>query len=212
MTAYFITSTSYQMLYNHLSDIWSHKNVFFGLMFIFFIGNLASSLVNLFIQLLIFRVITGAGGGGLQTIAQVVVSGVVSLHQRGKYQGILGISIAPSHGVGPLIGGLFSQHRDGYSKSPYPQSLYQPCSFAFMSTISGLLVSWTGWYRELVLTGWAMQAISLGLLATLDKDSFVVQPVGYSILTGVSVGQTFQPSLGTLQGALDCKVWQLLLL
>jgi MFS family permease len=41
-------------------------------------------------SLSVFRGVTGLGGGGLMTIAQIIVSDVVSLRQRGKYQGILG--------------------------------------------------------------------------------------------------------------------------
>ena len=43
------------------------------------------------------------------------------------------------------------------------------------------------------MVGWAMWAIGLGLLATLNADSPVARQIGFSILTGVGVGQTFQP-------------------
>lgn len=38
------------------------------------------------------------------------ISTVVSLKQRGKYQGIVGAVIAVGNGIGPLIGSVFSQH------------------------------------------------------------------------------------------------------
>lgn len=50
-----------------------------------------------------------------------------------------------------------------------------------------------------------MWATGMGLLATLDAHSSIAQQIGYSALTGVGVGQTFQPSLVAVQGALDRK-------
>lgn len=96
------------MLYGRVSDIWSRKSVLLALITIFFLGNLASSLAQSFTQLLIFRAIVGIGGGGIGTVGQIIVSDVVSLRQRGKYQGILGSSVALANGVGPLIGGALA--------------------------------------------------------------------------------------------------------
>jgi MFS family permease len=56
---------------------------------LFFLGSLASSLSTSVIQLIVFRAVTGIGGGGLMTVAQIIVSDVVSLRDRGRYQGIL---------------------------------------------------------------------------------------------------------------------------
>ncbi|KAF8918676.1 cephamycin export protein cmcT [Mucidula mucida] len=343
-TSFFITSTAFQLTYGRLSDIWSRKTVLYGLMFIFFIGNLGSAFATSFIQLLVFRAIAGIGGGGMPTIGQVIVSDTVSLRERGKYQGILGISVAFANGVGPLIGGAFAQNSTwrwifrlllpmtvfsalcvhffmplkevegdwkiklrrvdfigallvlattilvvmsltwggtDYSwdsahvlaalcvgvatsvgfiiwegKVPkYPllplyifrqhivigaaithfingyltmvQVFYLPTFYqvaygyspvksaavllaltvvqTFVSSGSGLIITWTGRYRELILTGWAVWAVGLGLLATLDADSSLGKQVGYSLLTGFGVGQTLQPSLVAVQGAVERK-------
>lgn len=83
------TSTCFQLLYGRLSDIWSRKVVLLVGLLIFFLGSLAASLAQDVVQLIIFRAITGVGGGGLMTIAQIIVSDVVTLRERGKYQGIL---------------------------------------------------------------------------------------------------------------------------
>jgi MFS family permease len=42
-------------------------------------------------------------------MSMIIVSDIVSLKERGKYQGFLGSAIAIGSGIGPLIGGVFSQ-------------------------------------------------------------------------------------------------------
>ncbi|KAF7595654.1 hypothetical protein BBP40_005402 [Aspergillus hancockii] len=105
---YFVTSTCFQLIYGRLSDIWSRKLVLFVGLGIFFIGSLASSLAQTATQLIVFRAFTGVGGGGLMTVAQMIVSDVVPLRERGKYQGILGAVVAIANGIGPVIGGALS--------------------------------------------------------------------------------------------------------
>ena len=83
------TSTVGQLLYGRLSDIWSRKVILLSGLAIFFFGSLGSSLAESVLQLTIFRAFTGIGGGGLMTMAQLIVSDVVPLRERGKYQGII---------------------------------------------------------------------------------------------------------------------------
>ena len=87
--AYFLTSTSFQLLYGRLSDIWSRKVLLVVGIGIFFFGSLAASLARSAIQLIVFRAFMGVAGGGLMTVAQMIVSDIVPLRERGKYQGIL---------------------------------------------------------------------------------------------------------------------------
>lgn len=102
------TSTCFQLLYGRLSDVWSRKLVLFIGLAIFFIGSLAASLAQTATQLIVFRAFTGVGGGGLVTLAQMVVSDIVPLRERGKYQGIMGSVVAIANGIGPVIGGALA--------------------------------------------------------------------------------------------------------
>lgn len=53
--------------------------------------------------------LAGVGGGGILTLVMIVTSDVVSLDKRGTYQGILGVVVAASNSIGPLVGGVFSE-------------------------------------------------------------------------------------------------------
>ncbi|KAL1636996.1 hypothetical protein SLS58_009522 [Diplodia intermedia] len=346
--AYFVTSTSFQLLYGRLSDIWSRKIILLIGIAIFFFGSLASSLSQNAIQLIVFRAFTGVGGGGLMTVAQFIVSDVVPLRERGKYQGILGAFVALGNGVGPVIGGaLASSSADGWRwifRLNLPLSVVMVlCVVFFMplkkvegdwklkikavdffgavlalggsavlvlaltwaggeyawqsahviasfivgiavcicfvlwqwkgtsvplvplhifrsrvvagasitmfingwnfvtqiyhipafynlahartatvsgllllpltltqtlaSTLTGLLVTRTGRYREAILAGWALWAVGLGLFSTLadDDGSHVGMQVGYAVLTGAGVGATLQPSLVAIQAGVPRK-------
>ena len=89
LNGYFVTSTCFQLVYGRISDIWSRKIILLIGLAIFFLGSVASSEAQTVAQLIGFRAFTGIGGGGLMSVAQMIVSDVVPLRERGKYQGIL---------------------------------------------------------------------------------------------------------------------------
>ncbi|TFK50730.1 MFS general substrate transporter, partial [Heliocybe sulcata] len=109
-SAYLLTSTGFQPLYGRFSDIFGRKAALCLAMSIFIIGSLAAGFSRSIIQLIIFRGIAGAGGGGIVSIAQIVISDVVSLRERGKYQGIIGGVNALGYAIGPLIGGALAEN------------------------------------------------------------------------------------------------------
>ncbi|CDZ98057.1 Tetracycline resistance protein TetB/drug resistance transporter [Phaffia rhodozyma] len=108
-TSYLLTSTAFQPLYGRFSDIFGRKIMLIIALTIFFIGSLACALSKTMIQLIVFRALSGMGGGAIITLAMIIVSDIVSLKDRGKFSGITGSVVVLSNCIGPLIGGVFTE-------------------------------------------------------------------------------------------------------
>lgn len=81
-SAYMLTSTSFQPLYGRSSDIFGRKLALCVAMAVYMLGSLAAGFSTSIIQLIIFRACAGAGGGGIQSMAQIIVSDIVNLRDR----------------------------------------------------------------------------------------------------------------------------------
>jgi MFS family permease len=60
-------------------------------------------------MLIIFRAISGIGGGGLISLSFIMVSDVVPIESRSTYLGIISTTFAISQIVGPIIGGALAR-------------------------------------------------------------------------------------------------------
>ncbi|KAH8826375.1 MFS general substrate transporter [Flagelloscypha sp. PMI_526] len=109
-SAYLLTSTIFQPMIGRLSDIFGRKLVLCLSIAVFAIGNLVSGFMENVIALIVFRGVAGAGGGGMVSLIQIIVSDIVSLRERGKYQGYISAVVAIGFLVGPVLGGALAQH------------------------------------------------------------------------------------------------------
>ncbi|GAA5914845.1 hypothetical protein JCM6882_007818 [Rhodosporidiobolus microsporus] len=107
--AYLLTSSAMQPVWGRLSDVFGRKVTLIACVVFFAIGSLACALAQSMLQLIIFRGLQGVGGGGLLTLVLIIISDIVSLKDRGKYQGITEITIMIGNGVGPVIGGVMAE-------------------------------------------------------------------------------------------------------
>ncbi len=105
VTSYLLTSTALQPLWGKFGDLLGRKNcIMFGTV-VFTLASVICALAPNMITLIIGRAIQGVGGGCIQSLSFVLVAEVVSLRERGKYQGIMAGIAGIAAIVGPVIGG-----------------------------------------------------------------------------------------------------------
>ncbi|GAA6032729.1 hypothetical protein JCM8097_000763 [Rhodosporidiobolus ruineniae] len=109
-SAFLLANTSFQIVTSRLSDIFGRKAVLLGSLFLFVLGDLLCGFAKTGIWLYTCRGIAGIGGGGINSLSMIIVSDVVSVRERGKYQGLLGIAIALGSACGPFLGAAFAQY------------------------------------------------------------------------------------------------------
>ena len=76
--------TSSQVIYSRFSDIFGRKILLVVAISVFSIGNLACGFARNLEQLIIFRVLAGLGGGGINVLVLIIISDISSLKERGK--------------------------------------------------------------------------------------------------------------------------------
>ncbi|KAK4705325.1 hypothetical protein P7C70_g880, partial [Phenoliferia sp. Uapishka_3] len=108
-TSFLVANTSFQIVTSRLSDIFGRKIVLLGALALFVLGDLLCGFAKNAIWLYCCRAVAGIGGGGINSLCMIIMSDVVSLRDRGKYQGLLGIAISLGSGFGPFMGGLFAE-------------------------------------------------------------------------------------------------------
>lgn len=108
-TSFLIASTAFLLINSRMSDIFGRKTCLLMCLAFLAVGDLLCGFAQTSIQLFIFRALSGIGAGGINSLVMVIVSDITTLKERGKYQGYLETFIALGNGVGPLIGGAFSE-------------------------------------------------------------------------------------------------------
>ncbi|KAK4580417.1 hypothetical protein LTR86_000620 [Recurvomyces mirabilis] len=109
-TSALIANTVFQVLYGRLSDLFGRKIVLVSALLLLSLSDLACGLSVNSTMLYIFRGLAGVANGGITSLTMMIVSDIVTLQERGKYQGILGAMVGLGNALGPLIASAFAIH------------------------------------------------------------------------------------------------------
>ncbi|MFD5522292.1 MDR family MFS transporter [Streptomyces sp. NPDC127066] len=110
VTAYLLASTAATPLWGKLGDQYGRKKLFQTAIVIFLIGSALCGMSQNMGELIGFRALQGLGGGGLMVLSMAIVGDLVPPRERGKYQGLFGAVFGATSVLGPLLGGLFTEH------------------------------------------------------------------------------------------------------
>lgn len=106
-TSSLIANTMFTVLYGRLSDIFGRKIMYISALVLLCIADLLCGLSQSPAMFYVFRGLAGVAGGGVTSLTMIIVSDIVTLEKRGKYQGILGASLGIGNIIGPFLGAAF---------------------------------------------------------------------------------------------------------
>jgi len=112
LTAYLVANAIVLPMGGWASSVIGRKNFFMTCIVIFTISSFLCGIASSLGLLLLFRVLQGAGGGGLQPMAQAIMADSFEPSKRGMAFALYGIVAVLAPSIGPALGGWIT---DNYS-------------------------------------------------------------------------------------------------
>src|SRR4249919_3342111 len=110
VSSYLLADTIATVLAGKFGDLFGRKLIFQASAGTFVVASAACGLAHTMTWLIAWRAVQGFGAGGLAVTATALIADVIPLRERGKYQGALGAVFGVTTVLGPLLGGLFTDH------------------------------------------------------------------------------------------------------
>jgi DHA2 family multidrug resistance protein len=112
ITSYLVSSAIVLPMSGWLSNVIGRKRFYMMCVAIFTVSSLLCALAPTLPMLIFFRILQGAGGGGLQPSEQAILADTFSAKQRGMAFAMYGMAVVVAPAIGPTLGGWIT---DNYS-------------------------------------------------------------------------------------------------
>ncbi|MCX6347041.1 MAG: MFS transporter [Actinobacteria bacterium] len=106
--SYLIIISSLLLTFGRLGDLYGHKKIYIIGFAIFTLGSFLCALSSSIILLVIFRALQAVGAGMLMSMGPAIIILNAPANRRGRYLGIIGISVSIALSIGPVLGGFLT--------------------------------------------------------------------------------------------------------
>ena len=110
LTSYLLSNAIVLPLGGWASSVMGRRNFFVFCITVFTVASFLCGAAPTLPMLLLFRVIQGAGGGGLQPMAQAIMADSFEPHQRGQAFALYGLVAVLAPSIGPTLGGWITDN------------------------------------------------------------------------------------------------------
>jgi len=110
LTSYLVSNAIVLPLSGWLSSIVGRKHFYMGCVAVFTISSFLCGLAPNLGMLIFFRVLQGAGGGGLQPSEQAILADTFPPAKRGMAFAVYGIAVVMAPAIGPTLGGWITDN------------------------------------------------------------------------------------------------------
>ncbi|KAF7340295.1 Iron permease [Mycena venus] len=104
-SAFALGSTALIPFAGGLAQIFGRRPILLGSLLLFAVGSAICGAAKSMNMLIAGRTVQGLGGGGIISLTQIIVADLVSLRERGSFNGLISIAYAIGVGIGPIVGG-----------------------------------------------------------------------------------------------------------
>ncbi|KID83329.1 Major facilitator superfamily domain, general substrate transporter [Metarhizium guizhouense ARSEF 977] len=154
-TAYLLGQTPCQPLYGRISDVTGRKPILLFSVGCIIVGGILCGFARTPIWLYISRAVSGVGGGGISSLVAIIVSDLVSLKSRGKYQGMISLAIGLGAASGPFVAaGLIRTGAGSWRWAFWVPSIAASCCFGLLLFLLPLKPVSGNWKEKIRKIDW----------------------------------------------------------